>query len=113
MTYTLTGIYGGTFNPIHFGHLRMAQEVAESLGLNEVKFIPSANPPHKEQPLVTAAQRAEMVALAIEGNPLFSLDKRELKRDKPSYTIETLQSLYAENNRTALCLMMGSDAFMQ
>ena len=62
---------GGTFNPIHVGHLRMAEELAESLGLNEVRFIPAANPPHKTAPLVTAEHRAAMVQLAISDNPKF------------------------------------------
>jgi nicotinate-nucleotide adenylyltransferase len=105
------GILGGTFNPIHYGHLRIAQEVAETLGLCNVKFIPSANPPHKAPPRVTAQQRAEMVTLSIEDNPLFSLDTQELARTGPSYTIDTLKSLHAENPDATFCLIMGMDAF--
>lgn len=112
-TFQLKGVYGGTFNPIHHGHLRMAQEVAEQLAFAEVKFIPSANPPHKVLPRVSADHRAEMVKLAIQDNDLFSLDTRELERDRPSYTIDTIQSLYKEESDSALCLMLGSDAFMQ
>jgi nicotinate-nucleotide adenylyltransferase len=109
----LVGLLGGTFNPIHHGHLRLAQELAESLQLDEVRFIPSANPPHKTKPAVSAQQRAEMVNLAIEGNPLFKLDTRELSRNGASYTIDTLSSLFEELKDTALCLMMGSDAFLK
>jgi len=106
------GLLGGTFNPIHFGHLRMAQELAEVLSLDEVRFIPSANPPHKTAPSVSAKHRANMVQLAVENNPLFKLDTRELKRIGASYTIDTLTSLRHElGNNVALCLMMGSDAF--
>lgn len=110
----LVGILGGTFNPIHYGHLRMAQELANGLGMDEVRFIPSANPPHKDSITVSAEHRAMMVKLAIADNPLFTLDKRELEREGVSYTIDTLISLREElGDHTALCLMMGSDAFRQ
>ena len=106
------GLLGGTFNPIHFGHLRMAQELAEAVNLDEVRFIPSANPPHKAAPSVSAEQRCQMVQLAIENNPLFKLDTRELTRNGASYTIDTLVSLRNEiGNDVSLSLMMGSDAF--
>lgn len=108
----LAGLLGGTFNPIHFGHLRMVQELADTLNLAEIRFIPSANPPHKTTPTVSAQQRAKMVQLAIAGNPLFKLDTRELNRDGVSYTIDTLISLQEElGGGVALCLIMGSDAF--
>jgi len=110
----LVGILGGTFNPIHYGHLRMAQELADGLGMDEVRFIPSANPPHKDSVTVSAEHRAAMVQLAIADNPLFTLDKRELEREGASYTIDTLISLREElGNDTSLCLMMGSDAFIK
>ena len=112
-TLRLVGILGGTFNPIHFGHLRSAQELAELLNLDEVRFIPSANPPHKPLPTVSAQQRASMVQLAIANNPLFSCDTRELNRQGASYTIDTLMSLRQDlGAETALCLIMGSDAFL-
>lgn len=108
----LIGLLGGTFNPIHFGHLRMAQELAEALNFSEVRFIPSANPPHKAVPTVSPQHRAAMVQLAITDNPLFKLDTRELDRDGASYTIDTLISLRKElGENTALFLIMGSDAF--
>jgi nicotinate-nucleotide adenylyltransferase len=113
----LIGVLGGTFNPIHFGHLRMAQELADALNLQEVRFIPSANPPHKTAPEVSANHRAAMVQLAINDNPIFKLDTRELERTGASYTIDTLMSLREEldqvdNQHAALCLTMGSDAFV-
>ena len=106
------GLLGGTFNPIHFGHLRMAQELAESLSLNEVKFIPSANPPHKPSPQVSAEHRAAIVQLAIADNPQFQFDGRELSRNGASFTIDTLESLRDEfGDSVSLILVMGSDAF--
>ena len=108
----LIGLLGGTFNPIHFGHLRMAHELAEALSFSEVRFIPSANPPHKIQPNVSAQHRSAMVQLAIADNPLFKLDTRELNRDGASYTIDTLITLRDElGGNVSLCLIMGSDAF--
>lgn len=108
----LVGVFGGTFNPIHHGHLRLAQELADTLDLAEVRFIPSANPPHKKAPAVSATQRAAMVQLAIANNPKFTLDTRELKRSGASYTIDTVMSLHDELDDAALCLIMGSDAFL-
>jgi nicotinate-nucleotide adenylyltransferase len=106
------GILGGTFNPIHFGHLRLAEELADALQLEQVRFIPAANPPHKDTPAISAPQRAEMVKLAIADNDRFVLDDRELLRTGASYTIDTLQSLRNELGATAsITLLMGSDAF--
>lgn len=108
------GLLGGTFNPIHFGHLRIAEELRENLKLDQVRFIPSANPPHKNQPKVTAQQRAEMVATAIEAHPAFLLDTQELAREGASYTIDTLKNLRHELGvDCSLCFIMGSDAFVK
>ncbi len=110
----LVGIFGGTFNPIHFGHLRMAQELADALNLSEVRFIPSANPPHKDDVMVSAEHRAAMVELAVADNPLFTLDRCELEREGTSYTVDTLIDLQETlGGETALCLIMGSDAFVK
>lgn len=89
----------------------MAQELATALNVDEVRFIPSAHPPHKTTPRVTAHHRVQMVQLGIENNPIFKLDERELLRDGPSYTIDTLQSLRDELGDASLVLFMGSDAF--
>ncbi len=103
---------GGTFDPIHHAHLRMAEELATTLGLSEVRFIPAAIPPHRPQPGSAAAQRADMVALAIEHNPRFTLDTRELKREGYSYTVDSLQEIARELTAEAgLCLLLGQDAF--
>lgn len=108
------GLLGGTFNPIHFGHLRIAEELRENLQLDQVRFIPSANPPHKNQPKVTAQQRADMVSTAIDKHPTFVLDTQELDREGASYTIHTLQQLRQQfGPECSLCFIMGSDAFVK
>lgn len=90
----------------------MAQELADTLNLEEIRFIPAANPPHKAAPTVSAQQRAEMVQLAIADNPLFELDRCELNRQGASYTIDTLISLREElGEKVSICLIMGDDAF--
>ncbi len=90
----------------------MAQELVDALNLTEIRFIPSANPPHKAVPTTSAQQRAKMVELAIADNPVFRLDTRELNRQGASYTIDTLISLREElGKNVSLCLIMGSDAF--
>ena len=90
------GIFGGTFDPIHFGHLRLAEEMAEALCLASVRFIPAGTPPHRTRPRTDAHLRLEMVRLAIAGNPHFVLDGREVGLPRLSYTVETLTSLRAE-----------------
>lgn len=108
------GLLGGTFNPIHFGHLRIAEELRENLKLDEVRFIPSANPPHKNQPKVSGEQRADMVLAAIEAHPEFVLDTQELAREGASYTIDTLKQLRQYfGPECSLCFIMGSDAFVK
>jgi nicotinate-nucleotide adenylyltransferase len=107
------GILGGTFDPIHFGHLRLAEEAAQALKLTAVRFIPSATPPHRAAPRVSAAHRLQMVALAVQGNPLFSVDSRELRRAGPGYTVDTLSELRRELGATSpICLLVGADAFL-
>jgi nicotinate-nucleotide adenylyltransferase len=106
------GILGGTFNPIHFGHLRLAEEIAEKLSLNEVRLIPSANPPHKTAPQVSAQHRANMVKLATQHHPKLVLDDCELQREGASYTVDTLIELRKKlGESVSLFLIMGSDAF--
>ncbi len=92
----------------------MAEELAETLRLNQVRFIPAANPPHKDVPAINAQQRAAMVQLAIQGRDHFVMDTRELEREGASYTIDTLMSLRSElGKNVSLTLFMGSDAFTQ
>lgn len=106
------GIFGGTFDPVHIGHLRSALEVAEFMALDELRLIPSARPPHREAPQVSARDRLAMVELAVAGLPPLRVDDRELKRDKPSYSIDTLESLRGELAAAdQLFLIIGWDAF--
>jgi len=111
VTLPALGVLGGTFDPIHFGHLRLAQELADALGLARVRFIPSGTPPHRNPPQVNGAHRLEMVRIAIAGNPLFESDDREIRRDGISYTYDTLAELREELGERPLCLLMGADAF--
>jgi nicotinate-nucleotide adenylyltransferase len=107
----MIGILGGAFDPIHYGHLRPAQEALQRLPLAEVRLIPAARPPHRPPPVASPAQRLAMVELAIRGLPGFRLDERELQRAGPSYTVLTLESLRAELRDTPLCLLIGADQF--
>ena len=108
----MIGILGGTFDPIHFGHLRPALEVTEALGLEQLRFIPCRIPPHRRMPVARSDDRAAMVASAIAGDARFVLDRREFFREGPSYSIDTLRSLRGEFGDTVpLCLIMGADAF--
>ena len=108
----MIGIIGGTFDPIHFGHLRPALDIAERLGLDEVRFIPSATPPHRWKPEATGQQRLDMVKLAINDTQKFILDDREYQREGASFTVDTLQSIRDEiGENTPLCMILGMDAF--
>lgn len=108
------GIFGGTFDPIHNGHLRLAQEALEQCRLSSVRFIPSGTPPHRVAPLAAAEHRLQMVRQAIFGQPGFALDEREVHRTDKCYSVDTLSSLRAELGPTQpLCLLLGSDAFLQ
>jgi len=106
------GLFGGTFDPIHFGHLRTALELLDHLQLAEVRFTPCGQPPHGKTPTASAALRLEMVQAAIADQPGFVVDERELKRRGPSYTIETLESLRGESVSQSLGLIVGMDAFV-
>ena len=105
------GLLGGTFDPVHFAHLRLAEELADAIGLPKVRFIPTGTPPHRGTSRVTGAHRMEMVRLAIAGNPRFEADDREIRREGVCYTFDTLNELRAELGDRPLCLLMGSDAF--
>jgi nicotinate-nucleotide adenylyltransferase len=103
---------GGTFDPIHHAHLRLAQEVLEQCGMSKVLLIPSGTPPHRAPPHVGAAHRLEMVRLAVRGNSALVVDGRESPRRDPCYTVDTLRELRAElGEHQPLCLLLGGDAF--
>lgn len=108
----MIGLFGGTFDPIHFGHLRPALEVMEALELEQIRWIPAHRPPHRGAPRLTATQRAEMVSMAIADQPGFVMDDCELQRNQPSYTVDTLSTMRARYGAdTPLVLLVGSDAF--
>lgn len=106
------GLFGGTFDPIHFGHLRLAEEAIAHLGLGGVRWIPAGNPPHRGVPQVTAGQRLEMVLRSTADNPRFSVDAAEVEAAAPSYTVHTLERLRRElGDQRPLVLLVGADAF--
>lgn len=107
----MIGVLGGTFDPIHYGHLRTALEVQQCLSLDEVRFIPCGEPAHRSKPLAEPLQRLAMVRAAIAGQENFVADDRELRRHGPSYMVDTLTSLKNDFKSKSLCLILGSDAF--
>ncbi len=109
----MIGIFGGTFDPIHYGHLRTALEVAEHFGLTSMYLIPGKVPPHRPQPQANAAQRLAMLQAAVANEPTLVIDDRELKREGLSYTVLTLESLRAElGTQEPILLTLGTDAFL-
>jgi len=111
-----TGVFGGTFNPIHLGHLRAAEEVREALGLERIVFVPSADPPLKRAGpdlIAPARDRLAWVELAIRGNPAFSVDALELARSGPSYTVDTLRELGRRLAPALPVFILGCDAFAE
>jgi nicotinate-nucleotide adenylyltransferase len=106
------GVFGGTFDPIHYGHLRTAFELLEALELAEMRFLPAGSPPHRQATHADAVTRLALVRAAIQDQPRFVLDDRELRRAGPSYSVDTLLDLRAEFPHRSLCLVVGMDAFL-
>ncbi|WFP51781.1 nicotinate-nucleotide adenylyltransferase [Methylomonas sp. EFPC3] len=108
----MIGVYGGTFNPVHFGHLRTALEVKELFKLQRLHLVPCRLPAHRGQPEADAEMRMQMLAAAVADTPGFYADRRELERDGPSYMVDTLAALRSElAGDTPLVLFIGADAF--
>ncbi len=110
------GVFGGTFNPIHLGHLRAAEEVAEQLGLERVVFVPSARPPHKDDdgdPIAPADLRLAWVRAATADNPRFEADALEIERGGRSWTVDTLRTIGARTAPELPVFMVGCDAFVE
>jgi nicotinate-nucleotide adenylyltransferase len=105
------GLYGGTFDPVHFGHLRAAENAREGMGLDLVAFLPSAVPPHRGAPLSAAADRLAMARLATASHPRFEAWDAELRRSGPSYTVETVSSLISERPSDSFVLVVGADTW--
>ena len=108
------GIYGGTFDPIHYGHLLLAERCREELQLDEVWFIPAGTPPHKQGRVTTPARaRADMVEFAVSGFPEFRVSRIEMERGGPSYTVQTLEQLRTADPSRELFLLMGADSIAE
>ncbi len=106
------GLFGGTFNPIHIGHLRPAEEIRELFGLSSVIFIPAALPPHKSRHIIPAHHRFEMVKRAVDDNPFFAVSDVELRREGSSYSYETIKFFNRQYGDSAeIYFIMGLDAF--
>jgi nicotinate-nucleotide adenylyltransferase len=104
------GIFGGSFDPVHVGHLVAAEHTGERLGLTQVRFIPARQHPLKTEHHASVEDRLAMVAVAIQDNPRLVLDLREVEREGPSYTVDTVRELATEPGGDALFLLMGADA---
>lgn len=108
------GVLGGTFDPIHYGHLRLAEELGETLKLAEVRLVPSGTPPHRSAPHAGTDDRLAMVRLAVTGNARFTVDESEVRRSGPGYTLDTLGELRAQAGESRpLVLLLGADAFLE
>ena len=107
----MIGVFGGTFDPVHCGHLRAIVELRDALALDEVRVVPCARPAHRDAPAAPAAARVAMLRAALSGMRACIVDERELGRPGPSYTIDTLAELHAELPDAVLCLLLGHDAF--
>ena len=106
------GVFGGTFDPIHCGHLRTAFELWQELSLAEVRFLPTGSPPHRDQLYASAELRLQMVRAAVADQPGFVVDDREVRRSGVSYSVDTLSELRREYPQRSLCLLLGMDAFL-
>lgn len=109
----LKALYGGTFDPVHYGHLKPVEALARLIGLSKVIIMPNNVPPHRPQPEASSEQRKMMLEMAIADNPLFELDERELQRDTPSWTAETLRAWRQEQGAdTPLAFIIGQDSLL-
>jgi nicotinate-nucleotide adenylyltransferase len=107
------GVFGGTFDPVHLGHLILAEQCREQARLDEVWFVPSARPPHKlDRPLTPFAHRVELLSLAVAGNPSFRVDQSEKDRPGPSYTVDTLEGFRQQHTEADFFLLAGSDTLL-
>ena len=107
----MIGLFGGTFDPVHRGHLRIATQVQRALNLTDVRWIPLNQAVHKDQPVADATQRLGMVQAAIQDNPAFSIDTCELTRGGPSFMVDTLTDIQARSPDETYCLLVGAYAF--
>jgi nicotinate-nucleotide adenylyltransferase len=109
----MIGVFGGTFDPVHFGHLRPALDVKQALGLREMRLIPAFQPPHRESPAANPGQRLTMLRAAVGAEPDLLVDNCEMRREGESFMVDTLIHLREELGDEPLCLVLGADAFLQ
>lgn len=107
------GLLGGTFDPVHLGHLRAAETAREALALDRMVFVPARTPPHGKDPLASPLDRFAMVALAVAGRASFVVSDIELRREGPSYTIDTVDEWLRRNGEDSIFLVVGSDTFSE
>ena len=110
---TRIGLFGGTFDPVHYGHLRPALELAEYYELDTLNLLPNQRPQHRGAPRASTEQRIQMLNKAVSGVTQLAVDAREADRDEPTYTIDTLNEVHNENPNATLVFFMGMDAFAQ
>ena len=108
----MIGIFGGTFDPVHYGHIKPALSIKQTLHLTQLRFVPNRVPPHRELPWLDVEQRLLLLKSAVQDYPGVVVDERELKRSGPSYMVDTLASLHSDFPDESLCLIVGMDAFM-
>lgn len=107
----MIGIFGGTFDPIHFGHIKPVLSVKQALNLSQIRFIPNSVPPHRDAPWLSADQRLSLLQSALGEYADLVVDQRELDREGPSYMVDTLRSLNSDYQNESICLIIGMDAF--
>ena len=108
----MIGVFGGTFDPVHYGHIKPALSVKQALDLTQLRFIPNRVPPHREVPWLSIEQRLCLLKIAADEFPDIIIDERELNREGPSYMVDTLRSLQQDFPDESLCLIIGMDAFL-
>lgn len=107
----MIGIFGGTFDPVHYGHLRPALEIVQQLDLEELRLIPCRQPPHRDMPVASADMRLQMLEAAVHGVEGLVIDPRELHRAGSSWMVDTLESIHGDTGDKTLCLLLGVDTF--
>lgn len=107
----MIGIFGGTFDPVHKGHLRLAEQAQDRIPLDQIQFLPCANPVHREQPMAKAEDRLRMLEMVLADQPNWLINTIELDRGGPSYTVDSLRLIHSQQPQDSLCLLLGVDAF--
>jgi len=108
----MIGIFGGTFDPVHYGHIKPALSIKQTLNLSQLRFVPNHNPPHREQPWLSAQQRVSLLEIALSDFPDVVIDEREISRTGPSFMVDTLKSVRGDFPDESLCLIIGMDAYI-